>query len=50
MEIRIGDPGMQRDDAFGAIAAFVRGRFDERVHGCVELEGQRFDVIAQLVP
>ena len=46
MEIRVGDSGVQRENAFSAIAAFVRGGFDERVHGSVELEGQRFDVIA----
>ena len=39
VEIRLGDPGMQREDAFSAIAAFVRGGFDERVHGGVEFEG-----------
>src|SRR2546426_5103319 len=50
MEIRVDDSGVQREDAGGAIAAFVRGGFDEGVNGCVELEGQRFDVIAELVP
>ena len=46
MEICHSDLGVQREDALGAIAAFVCGCFQERDHGCVELERHRFDVVA----
>lgn len=50
MKIRSRDPRVQGEHPFGAIAAAVRGRFEELGERGVELERHRFDVIAQRVP
>ena len=50
VEIRRGDPRMQSENPLGPVAAPVGGRFEELLERGIKFEGDRFHVVAQLVP